>query len=76
MEQGAMETPMSRQAPTSDSTDPGFGDRSNTLPTTGGGSAEGRGKSRLSSVQGGRGSDAPEVRTALPAGRIARPSVA
>ena len=56
---------MSRQAPTSSSTDPDFADRSNTLPTTGGRSAEGWGKSRLSGVQGGWGSDAPEVRSLL-----------
>ncbi len=60
-EQGFMGTPLSGQAASSSSTDPGFADRSNTLPTTGGGSGEGRGKSRLSSVQGGRGSDAAEV---------------
>eukprot|EP00891_Asterochloris_glomerata_P004818 jgi/Astpho2/4818/Aster-x0215 len=60
-EQGFMGTPLSGQAASISSTDPGFADRSNTLPTTGGGSGEGRGKSRLSSVQGGRGSDAAEV---------------
>ena len=68
IEQGFQETPLPGQAPTTSSTDPGFADRSNTLPTTGGGSAGGRGKSRLSGVQGGWGSAASEVCAAPPAG--------